>query len=309
MRVTVAIATWNRAAVLDQALARFRSLRVPAGVTWELLVVNNNCTDGTDAVVRKHGAELPVVPCHEPQPGKVHALNHAVNRATGDVILFTDDDALVEPDWLEQTLAGFERFGADMVFGRVLPWWETKPPGWYAAVLDANFALLDFGPEAQVITDHTRAPFGVNYSFRKGVFDRIGLFREDLGPRADEGFGGEDDEIFRRLLAAGLTAVYLPTAVVRHYVPAARCEKAYHRRRAWRGSRDHLALLKHEAAARPDLPRLAGVPRYVFRINLGYIGSYLKERVRGNRARAFFYELKLIRLAGLVWALGRGGRI
>ncbi|HEY2786231.1 MAG TPA: glycosyltransferase [Fimbriiglobus sp.] len=308
MRVTVAIATWNRAAVLDRALERFRTLRVPAGATWELLVVNNNCTDNTDSVVRKYAADLPVVLCHEPTPGKVHALNHAVGRATGDVILFTDDDALVESDWMEQTLAGFERFGADLVFGKVLPWWETKPPGWYSPVLDANFAILDFGPEAEVIADPGRAPFGVNYAFRKSVFDRIGPFRTDLGPRADTGYGGEDDDMFRRVLAAGLKAVYCPAAVVRHFVPATRCAKAYHRRRAWRGSRDHLALLKHEAAAYPHLPRLAGVPRYVFRINLGYVAAFLREWTAGDHARAFFYELKLIRLAGLVWALGGRAR-
>jgi glycosyltransferase involved in cell wall biosynthesis len=306
--VTVAIATWNRAAVLDRALDRFRSLRVPAGVSWELLVVNNNCTDDTDAVVGKYSSELPVAVTHESTPGKVHALNHAIGKATGEVILFTDDDALVEPDWMEKVLAGFDRFGADLVFGKVLPWWETKPPGWYATVLDANFALLDFGPDAEVITDPGRAPFGVNYAFRKSVFDRIGTFRTDLGPRGADGFGGEDDDIFRRLLAAGMKAVYLPDAVVRHYVPASRCAKAYHRRRAWKGSRDHLALLRHEAAAHPHLPRLAGVPRYVFRVNLGYVGAYLKEKLSGDRATAFFYELKLIRMAGLMWALGRGGK-
>jgi glycosyltransferase involved in cell wall biosynthesis len=305
--VTVAIATWNRAAVLDRALDRFRSLRVPTGTTWELLVVNNNCTDDTDAVVGKYAVELPVVLCHEPTPGKVHALNHAVAKATGEIVLFTDDDALVEPDWMEKALAGFDRFEADLVFGKVLPWWETQPPGWYSAVLDANFALLDFGPGAEVITDPGRAPFGVNYAFRRAVFDRIGTFRTDLGPRGVDGFGGEDDDIFRRLLAAGLKAVYLPDAVVRHYVPASRCAKGYHRRRAWKGSRDHLALLRHEAAAHPSLPRLAGVPRYVFRINLGYVGSFVKQLFRRDRAKAFFYELKLIRLAGLVWALGRGG--
>jgi glycosyltransferase involved in cell wall biosynthesis len=307
VRVTVAVATWNRAAVLDRALAQYRSLRVPAGVTWELVVVNNNCTDDTDTVVAKY-TDLPVVLCHEPTPGKVHALNHAVAKSTGDVLLFTDDDALIEPDWLEKIVAGFDRFGADLVFGKVLPWWESKPPGWYSTVLDANFALLDFGPDPEVITDPGRAPFGVNYAFKRSVFDRIGTFRTDLGPRGKDGYGGEDDDIFRRLLAAGLKAVYLPDAVVRHYVPASRCEKRYHRRRAWKGSRDHLALLRHEAAAHPHLPRLAGVPRYVFRINLGYVGSFFKETVVGDRAKAFFYELKLIRLAGLVWALGRGAK-
>ena len=53
MIATVAICTWNRAALLDRTLARFLALVPPSGATWELLVVNNNCTDETDEVVRK----------------------------------------------------------------------------------------------------------------------------------------------------------------------------------------------------------------------------------------------------------------
>ena len=51
MFVTVAICTWNRAALLNQCLQQMTQLKIPDGVQWELVVVNNNCTDTTDSVL------------------------------------------------------------------------------------------------------------------------------------------------------------------------------------------------------------------------------------------------------------------
>lgn len=303
MIASVAICTWNRAALLDQTLARFQQLTPPVGTAWELLVVNNNCTDDTDSVVKKYVGRLPIRLIHERTPGKVHALNRSIAEANGEYILFTDDDALVEPNWMTEVLSKFQSSSADMVFGRVLPWWETQPPKWYGDILAANFALLDYGSEPFIATTMQRQPFGVNYSFRKSVFQEIGLYKTDLGPRGGKGFGGEDDEIFRRMLMNHKVVAYHPAAVVHHYVPKIRCEKSYHRMRSWLGSTDHLNLLRDEANISPHLPRLFGVPRYFFRMNLSYFGQYLKSVLKRDRAAAFFYEMKLIRLVGLLKAI------
>ena len=58
--ITVAICTWNRAQLLDQTLTEMRKLRIPPGIEWELLVVNNNCTDDTDGVLDRHEGRLPI---------------------------------------------------------------------------------------------------------------------------------------------------------------------------------------------------------------------------------------------------------
>ena len=73
--------------------------------------------------------------------------------------------------------------------------------------------------------------------------------------------------------------------------------------RAWRGSTDHLNLLRDEAATSPHLPRLFGIPRYFFRMNLPYFTKYAVNVLTRNRAEAFYYEMKLIRLAGLLKAI------
>ena len=239
----------------------------------------------------------------------MYALNRCIAEAKGEYILFTDDDALVEPNWMTEMLAKFRESKADLVFGRVLPWWETKPPQWYGEILAANFALLDYGVEPFVADSMKRQPFGVNYAFRKSAFDEIGLFKTDLGPRGGQGFGGEDDEIFRRMLLKHKSVVYHPNAIVHHYVPKLRCDKSYHRMRSWRGSTDHLNLLRDEAASYPHLPRLFGIPRYFFRMNLPYVAKYATAVLTRNRSEAFFYELKLIRFLGLLKAIAVRPRI
>ena len=50
MDATIAICTWNRSDLLDKTLARMRELEIPPGTTWEIVVVNNRCTDNTDEV-------------------------------------------------------------------------------------------------------------------------------------------------------------------------------------------------------------------------------------------------------------------
>jgi glucosyl-dolichyl phosphate glucuronosyltransferase len=70
MFVSVAVCTWNRASLLDRTLQQMRRLQIPAGVGWELLVVNNRCTDETDAVLAAHGNVLPIRRLYEPETAR-----------------------------------------------------------------------------------------------------------------------------------------------------------------------------------------------------------------------------------------------
>ena len=106
MKVTVGICTWNRAKLLDLSLGRMISMRVPDGVTWELLVVNNNSTDDTEKVLASYEDRLPLRTFFEAAPGKSNALNRAVGEAQGDLIIWTDDDVLVDSGWLAALCGG-----------------------------------------------------------------------------------------------------------------------------------------------------------------------------------------------------------
>ena len=104
-KVTVAIPTYNRAAFLRQTLAGIAAQRFPREV-FEVLVIDNNSTDETRAVVAEFAGERPA-PRHllETKQGLDFARNRAVAEARGEIIVFGDDDILVETDWLAQMTA------------------------------------------------------------------------------------------------------------------------------------------------------------------------------------------------------------
>src|SRR6476646_4081117 len=100
MDATIAICTWNRADLLAQTLEQLTSLAPPAHVDWEILIVNNNCTDHTDAVIAAFRDRLPLRRVVEAVPGLCHARNCALRQAKGTWVIFTDDDVLVDEQWL-----------------------------------------------------------------------------------------------------------------------------------------------------------------------------------------------------------------
>lgn len=295
MLLSVGICTWNRAASLDRTLTALATVHIPTGWDWEVLVVNNNSTDDTDQVIARHATALPIRRVFEPTPGISFARNAAVRSAQGDVLVWIDDDALPEPDWLVQLVAGLETFDADLVFGKVLPKWESgRPPRWYSVEFAGMYALLDLGGDPRVLTDSRYIGHNVNLAFRRRLLDAIGSYREDLG--VGRTGGSEDVDLCRRAYAAGLRVVYQPHAVVHHVIPAQRCTKRYVRRYVWNGTRHQLLLLREEAQ---HVHKLFGLPRYFLRFHLGYLRDWCYSMVTGQWGRAFFYELKFLRLFAL----------
>ena len=94
MKISVVIATKDRAALLDGALASLRAQE--SAPAFELIVVDNGSSDATPAVARAHGAEYAFVA--EPNRGK--ARNAGIARASGEVVAFVDDDVVVPPHFL-----------------------------------------------------------------------------------------------------------------------------------------------------------------------------------------------------------------
>ena len=92
MHITIAICTWNRCKLLGQTLEQMTRLEIPPHVQWELLIVNNNSTDATSAMVASFSRRLPIRERFEPRPGLSHARNRALTESQGDYILWTDDD-------------------------------------------------------------------------------------------------------------------------------------------------------------------------------------------------------------------------
>src|SRR6185437_10384951 len=108
--ITVAICTRNRARLLRQTLEQMTRLAIPRAVTWELIVVENNCSDDSVGVLSEFRDRLPIRAISEETLGLSNARNAAVASARGQYIVWTDDDVLVDEGWLTAYVSAFERY-------------------------------------------------------------------------------------------------------------------------------------------------------------------------------------------------------
>jgi GT2 family glycosyltransferase len=269
MRVNVIIATFNRAALLDECLECLGRQRFIEGD--EVLIVDNGSTDSTAAVIARHQRSFAVPLRHleERRPGKSVALTRALGLANGDILAFTDDDVNVGDGWLDELRGAMASGEAALIGGRVEPRWERRPPRWLQPVagagagygrLAAPLALLDYGPEPLELGPRTA--IGANLAVRHDVIRQVGGFAPHLGKLRGTLLSGEDHELCRRVQAAGFKTMYWPSAVVSHWVPASRMRLPYVLRWFfWSGITN--ALL--DGAAGQRTPALLGVPRYLVR--------------------------------------------
>lgn len=257
---SIIVCTYNRATSLRETLAALRLQNTLPGRTWEVVIVDNNSRDDTRGVVEQFGRAWSLLRYEfEPAQGLSHARNRGIAVARGDVLLFTDDDVLPEPDWLEQTLEGLTKYRADACGGYIAPIWEVPPPAWLTERFYGFLAIRTDRTEDYVVRNRSEAPFGANMAFRKAVFDRVGLFDTNRGRKGNVLAGGEEIDMFQRVLGAGLTAVFLAHSRVRHKVEAFRLTKRYLRRWRFQASMN-LAATKGVHGSR----RLFNIPLYMF---------------------------------------------
>jgi len=227
MDLSVVLPTYNRAESLRRTLETFQKLSTPA-IQWELLVVDNASSDCTRNVVEsfsRSASNLPIRYVFESTQGRSAALNTGITQAQGDLIAFTDDDVLVHPDWIREIKKTFDEQNCSAVAGRVIPQWNHAKPPWLE--MNGHFAVTNFelGDEMKEIRI---PPLGANSAFRKGIFEKYGLFRLDLGVRGSKHtITCDDTEFGERLVAGGETIIYCPGAIIYHPVDPHRTTKKY----------------------------------------------------------------------------------
>ncbi|NEX95175.1 glycosyltransferase, partial [Caulobacter sp. 17J65-9] len=218
-QLSVIICTRARPQALAACLA---SLAVQDSPPREIIVVDNGPDDpATREVVRRFPGVrwLP-----EPRPGLSCARNAGVRAAEGELIAFTDDDVEVRSDWTSEIARAFHgREQVEAVTGLVLPAsLETLSQkvfqidmggfgeNWTPVLFDGQFYAMGKGVGVPV----WRVGAGASMAFRRGAFERSGLFDERLGAGASG--CSEDSEFWHRILARGGSCLYEPRAVVFH---------------------------------------------------------------------------------------------
>ena len=298
---SVVVCTYNRARSLRKTLASLVAQQVCGNVRWELLVVDNNSRDDTAEVVNEFAARPPWIQyCFEPKQGLSHARNHGISVARGDVILFTDDDVLPEPDWVQRIVDGMAATGCDACGGFIAPIWECSPPSWLTDRFHGFLAVRAGRNDTFAIGPEDELPYGANMAFVRSVFERFGPFDVTRGRKGSVLASGEDGELFERIRSSGGRIMFFGDARVHHAVEAFRLDKRYFRRWRYQTSRN-LA----ESRGFQGRRRVSGVPLYLFPQLVRASGRALVAAVRDPPDEAFQKEIIVWHFLGSIAGLWR----
>jgi GT2 family glycosyltransferase len=212
---SVVISTRNRPDELRRCL---EFVRKASGGDDEIVVVDNGSNDLSTVMEIARAFDAQVYQCHA--PGAARARNLGVERAKHPIIAFTDDDAVVDPDWLDTLLRPLEDAGIGAVVGPVFEL-GSRPPRLLVrhASFDAARERVTFNRGDPDWFERIRMGAigsGANFAVRRELFDRHGRFRECLGAGAP--IAGDEIFFFLSLVVGGETVMNEPSARVFHPV-------------------------------------------------------------------------------------------
>ncbi len=222
--ITVVVCTRDRADSLATCLKLLQQLEYEP---FDVVIVDNaSSTAATrDCFDRAVGDDPRFRYVYEPMPGLSRARNRGMNEASAPLVAFTDDDVQVDRWWLDGLVAGFAGDArAGCVTGLVSPialdtvsqQYFDRRFGWGTRTEPQVYSLSD-GNGVSSLHPYSAGLFGTgaNFAVDCALLDALGGFDEALGAGSPAA-GGEELDVFVRVLQAGRTVVYAPSAVVWH---------------------------------------------------------------------------------------------
>ena len=236
--VSICIATYRRPEGLSRLLASLERLKLPIGIRIETIVVDNDSDASAASIaLSRSGSIEPLHYCVEPRRNIALARNQALSEASGEWILFIDDDEVADENWISEYLKLVEREPCDGAFGPGLPRFEVSGRGWldidtfYARRRHATGQPLDVGDL-----------YTSNALVRRRLFD---------GRSFDPAYGltgGSDSELFGRMLRSGAFFLWCDDARVVEFVPPERHRLGWLAQRAFRGGCVYSRLARSNAS-------------------------------------------------------------
>ena len=231
--LSVIICTYNREKYIYNILKSIAENTL-SSEAYEIVLVNNNCTDRTEEECQRFCHDFPNVQFRmvtEPNQGLSHARNRGIKESKGDLLVYVDDDALVNPEYL-QTYSDFfaSHPEADAAGGPIIPQYETEEPSWmshYTKSLLTGYKYNGDTVKEFALNDY---PGGGNAAYRASVFEQVGLFNVELGRKGASLEASEEKDIFQKMRALGMKIYYLPTAILYHLIPETKLGEDYFNR-------------------------------------------------------------------------------
>ena len=243
--ISVIVCTRNRASSLEQMLAAMSALNLDGINDFELLIVDNGSVDHTRTVVEDFIRTAPFRAEYllEAKPGVSFAKNYGLAAARGDLIMFTDDDCMVDPDWVKAAVRVFAGDLFKLVGGRVELFNKEHLP----LTIKTSQA-----PETMTSVGQLFGFLhGANMAFGRAVMEQVGPFDVQLGPGTKLHAADDTDFVYRAFIS-GVPVTYEPTLVVHHNHGRSGNKEAYRLMRGYAVATGAMTV-KHMLTGRTDL--------------------------------------------------------
>ncbi|MCA1993667.1 MAG: hormogonium polysaccharide biosynthesis glycosyltransferase HpsE [Coleofasciculus sp. S288] len=239
--LTVAIPTYNGEKRLPEVLERLRICCLEAwqlaidkeSFRLEILVVDNNSTDGTAKVVQAYQAhwpeEYPLRYCFEPKQGAGYARHRAIQEARSPLVGFLDDDNIPAADWILAACSFAQSHPAAGAFGsQIRGDYEVTPPQDFHR-LAPFLAITERGSQPLLYQPHKKLlPPSAGLVVRKQAWlESVPAQQIFTGPTSSNILPSEDIEMLSYIQAKGWEIWYNPAMLVDHKIPGWRLEREY----------------------------------------------------------------------------------
>ncbi len=231
--LTVAIPTYNGESRLPKLLERLGEQTKVEHLNWEIIIIDNNSTDGTAKVVQDYLANwspaYPLKYYFESEQGAAFARQRAVREAEGELICFIDDDNLPDSNWLAAAYSfSQEHPKAGAYSGQIHGEFEVEPPPNFNKI-QAFLAIREHGPNPHLFEpENLRLPPGAALVVRKQAWRESVPSRPALtGKLPGVMVQGDDYEPLLYLHKAGWEIWYNPAMHSYHQIPHWRLERDY----------------------------------------------------------------------------------
>lgn len=255
-RVSVVLCTYNRCNLVLSTLATLRRQTL-SYEQFEVIVIDNGSSDGTinavhsyvhaGPVQRRGPADIWRVHClSEPRNGLSYARSTGLRKASGEIVVFLDDDTLADPFFLEHLLNAYDETGADAIGPRVVLRWEAPRPHWLTDdLLDVLGFFAPYDRRAQLPPNTSFS--SSCFSLKMEVLRALGPFQPFLSKRLHVPARMEVTYLCQCMRKQGYSLWYEPGAVVAHRAAIERLQRPFFVGRAyWQGRSE--ALMDYAAS-------------------------------------------------------------
>ena len=230
---SVAIPTYNGAQRIGEVLDQLLAQTGTEGITWEVLVVDNNSSDETAAVVQQYQAcwpsQFPLRYCFEPQQGLAYARQRAIAETTGEFVGFLDDDNIPTPNWVSAAYEfGSKNPTVGAFGGKIEGDFEVSPPEDFQ-IIAPFLAITNRGSKPRIYEPQNKLlPPGAGLVVRrKAWLESVPNQFMLIGRVNNQMLAGEDLEISSYMQQKGWEIWYNPAMLIYHKIPRWRLEREY----------------------------------------------------------------------------------